>query len=973
MMRILRGLALLFVICVGNPLHAQLSAPNATITQFTNYTNGTPPDPIYIFCSPTFNGQTLNASLTATPPSGTPGWTFNWFSYNAGNNTWTPTTTETNVPNSTISGLASGGYRVVITDGGGNIVGCYRAWVWHKVNTITIDPVAAGCSAFVLSAAMTTQDNFTYYNPPPDPFPVSASTQISVCFTAPHTYVSDLGFFLIGPPGCGSPVIPLAPHPEAINAGNGCCCNGGDNVNNLCFSTQNTNLLSVCGAGTPLSGTYGIYGQGTAGNYGANNNNWSPLYGCDATQGGWAVQIYDCIGADVGALTNASISFSGVSSCGPSTITYNSGNINSTINDNSCTPQTASIFQVPPPPPTVAQTILSTTTYTWTSNPAYAFPTPSGGSAILPQNIDPVPTVDTWFYITQTNSLGCSTVDSVFFDYIPPVPPVITQPQVFCFDGAPENLTVSETGGVWSGTGITDALLGTFDPVVAGPGVHEIIYETPPPCGAPDTIYVTVAPEITYNAAITDVSCFQAADGEVLVNVLTGDIPVTGSWNTVPATAGFTASNLGPGTYTITLEDAHSCQVTQDYTITEPTQLTLATNYTDVDCPGNATGTATVVANGGTVPYTYSWSSVPVQNTANATNLSNGVYTVTVTDDNNCSEQAQVQISTLSSPPVIQAAITQESCPGVADGALDASIIGGTGPFNYSWSNNAEVTEDIAGLMGGNYTLTVTDMYNCDYTQSFVVATGNSIDGNVLATDILCNGIPTGAITVIPQSGNPPYTYYLNGNQGSSSNQFSNLQAGNYTIIMEDSRGCDTTFYATITEPPALFTDSLRYQIRLGDYLTLSPGYGGGTGILTLYWIPAYNLSCTNCPNPLAWPALTTYYTMVVTDENGCVAESQVLVEVFHDGPFIPNSFTPGKDELNNVWRISDYGVDEFEVIIFDRWGGKIYESDNIYAGWDGKLPNGNFYENGVYVFKTNIKYIDGTEKTIHGHINLIR
>ncbi|MCG9912351.1 MAG: gliding motility-associated C-terminal domain-containing protein [Flavobacteriales bacterium] len=956
----------------GVRIHAQLTAPGATITQTTNYTNGATNDPIFIFCSPTATGQILNPSLTATPPSGVPGWTFNWFTYNLPTNSWTPLSTESNVPTSTISGLASGGYRVVITDGGGNIVGCYRAWVWFKNNTVTINPVAAGCSAFVLSAAMTTQDNFTYYNPPADPFPVSATTQVTVCFTAPHTYVSDLGFFLIGPPSCGSPVIPLAPHPEAINAGNGCCCNGGDNVNNLCFSTQNTNLLAMCGAPTPLTGTFGIYGQGTPGNYNTNNNNWSPIYGCDATQGGWSVQIYDCIGADVGALTNATISFTGVSSCGPSTITYNSGNINSTINDNSCTPQTASIYTVPAPPGTVAQTLTSSTTYQWTSNPAYAFPTPTGGSAVLPQNIDPSPTVDTWFYLTATNSLGCTTVDSVFFDYIPPVPPVITQPTTFCFGAAAVNLQVSETGGVWSGTGITDTQLGTFDPVLAGPGTHQIIYETPPPCGAPDTIWVTVAPEITFSETISNLSCFNSGDGAISLNILSGDAPVTAEWNTVPVTQALSINNLNAGNYSVVVSDAYGCEVTADYTVTEPTEIVLNTNFTDVNCPGGTNGSATVVAAGGTAPYTYSWTSNPVQNTATANGLPQGSYTVTVTDDNNCSEQASVQISTLSSSPQFQAQITDESCPDVFDGEINVSLNGGTGPFNYSWSHGP-ATEDVTGMTGGNYTLTVTDTYNCNYSQNFTVGTGNSINGNVLSSDILCNGIPTGTITIVPLSGNPPYTYYLNGS-ASGSNQFSNLPAGNYTIIMVDSRGCDTTFTASISEPPPLTTDSTYHQIQLGDYLTLSPGYGGGTGNLSIYWIPSYNLSCNDCPNPLAWPTNSTHYSLVVTDANGCEANSVVQVDVFHDGPFIPNAFTPANlDQLNNVWYVSDYGVKTFNALIVDRWGQKVFETDNIYQGWDGKNKRGTLYPQGVYVYKVDIVYIDGTEKTLLGHVTLIR
>lgn len=170
-----------------------------------------------------------------------------------------------------------------------------------------------------------------------------------------------------------------------------------------------------------------------------------------------------------------------------------------------------------------------------------------------------------------------------------------------------------------------------------------------------------------------------------------------------------------------------------------------------------------------------------------------------------------------------------------------------------------------------------------------------------------------------------------------------------------------------------MFADSTHHQIQLGSSLTLNPTYGGGNGNLNLLWTPAYNLGCMDCPHPLAWPEINVSYTLTVTDANGCVETGQVVVDVYHDGPFIPNAFTPGKDELNNTWLISDYGVETFEVIIFDRWGSKVFQTDNIYEGWDGKLKSGNFYEGGVYVYRTTIRYIDGTEKTLLGHVTLVR
>lgn len=947
-------------------LSAQLSAPTASSTQMTNYTNGMPPDPIYIFCTPNYFGVPVPTQLTATAPGGQSGCTFNWFSYNQGINAWVVHSTQTNASSSTLTGIPSGGYRCVIKASNGTVLGCYRAWVWLKQTTLDINPIPPGCEPFTITGVHNTNNSFTYYNPPPDPFIIDQNTIITVCMSANHTYVSDLGFFLVSP--CGA-TIPLAPHPQAINAANGCCCNGGNNVNGLCFSTQNSNMLNVCGGGAPLGGSFGIYGQGSPGNYGANNNNWSPLYGCDATLGGWAVQIYDCIGADVGALTNATISFNGNASCGPSSISYNSGNINSVINDNSCTPQSASIYTVPPPPPTVAQTLTATTTYSWTASAGGVAFTPN---VAFPQVIDPAPEEDTWFYLTVTSSVGCVNIDSVFFDYTPVDTPIIAPPPVFCFNGPGDTLSVDIENGTWSGVGITDTITGFFDPVVAGPGVHQVIYLGEQPCGNADTVMVTVSDEITFNTQIDNSSCFQADDGLIFVNVLTGYMPVTGTWDTSPVQNSLTATNLPPGTHTLILQDGYGCRDTSQHITTEPTLLQVQTAKVDVNCIGGSNGQASATPNGGTMPYNYSWSSVPVQQTQQATNLQAGNYTVTVTDDNGCQVQATVTLNTLSTPPNVQPNITDESCPDVSDGSIDISVSAGAPPFTYAWNNN-ETTEDIDSVTAGNYSVTLTDMYQCPYNHNFVVISGNALDFSYAVTNVLCFQENTGVIAVTPLSGNPPYNFYVNGSNAGTSGHLGNLYAGYYTVQIVDSRGCDSSFATSISQPPTMYSDSTYHQISLGNYTTLNPAYGGGTGDLALNWYPFYNLSCMDCPNPMAWPDITTDYTLTITDANGCIEYSEVVVDVMHDGPFIPNTFTPGKDELNNVWKVSDYGVKDFSAMIFDRWGNKIYESDNIYEGWDGKLKNGNYYENSVYAYKVYIRYIDGKEKTLLGNVTLLR
>ena len=398
----------------------------------------------------------------------------------------------------------------------------------------------------------------------------------------------------------------------------------------------------------------------------------------------------------------------------------------------------------------------------------------------------------------------------------------------------------------------------------------------------------------------------------------------------------------------------------------------LSSNHTNVNCLGDLNGTAsTSVTSGGIAPFSFAWNTIPPQLTANASNLAPGTYIVGVSDSIGCTSLDTVIVTTLSSPPNIQSVVIDESCLGLNNGSINLTITGGSPPFNYLW-NSSQTTEDIASLSPNNYSITITDQYQCDYTSNYVINAGGDVNATQTVSNIACYGDLEGSITVSPSGGVPPYTIMVNGYPASGT-QINNLPAGNYIVTITDANGCREILNANIVEPPQIFGDSTYHQIRLGDYLTLAPAYSGGTGNLSVVWSPAYNLNCTDCPDPLAWPIQNTVYRVHITDENGCEGMGIVEVEVFHDGPFIPNTFTPGKDDINETFKVSDYGIKSFELYVFDRWGSKLFYSDNIYEGWDGKMPNGQLYPLGVYVYKTNIDYIDGSQKTLLGRITLLR
>ncbi len=455
---------------------AQLNGNNYCLSSPTDYTTLVDNDSIFFYTEPN------TGSLTASPESGVAGWDFIWQTFNVGTNSWIAYSQELGVPESTIENLAGGGYRVTIVDGNADIVGCHVAWIseFSSFPNVDVEPIPAGCGAVNLVGTIDGGAATAYYNAPPDPMIIDVNTEITVCFTANHTFVSDLGFYLVGPTTCGSPVIPLATSPGV--------CNGGNNITNLCFSTESTANFNVCTAATPLAGTFGTYGAGVT------PINWTPLYGCDATTPGWTVQIYDCVGLDVGSLTGASISFNGTSLCGePLSLLYSTpAGFNSVINDNSCSPQSASIFTVPIPPVTPLDP-LESCGFLWTADPYFFIPDSTTSLNIM---LDPGPTQTTAFTLSIvcdddeniiTSCGSGNTSDTEIFSYISPELLFIEDPGIVC-DGQIITLIGSPPGGIWSGDNV-DAM-GTFD--ASAPGDYIVNYSFNNPCSAPTSINITV-------------------------------------------------------------------------------------------------------------------------------------------------------------------------------------------------------------------------------------------------------------------------------------------------------------------------------------------------------------------------------------------------------------------------------------------------------------------------------------------------
>ncbi|MCB5280199.1 MAG: SprB repeat-containing protein, partial [Candidatus Cloacimonetes bacterium] len=317
---------------------------------------------------------------------------------------------------------------------------------------------------------------------------------------------------------------------------------------------------------------------------------------------------------------------------------------------------------------------------------------------------------------------------------------------------------------------------------------------------------ITTVVSSDYNGQ--DISCYGFTDGTAEVQHNSGTPPYLYQWDS-PAGNQTTqeATNLGPGTYYVTITDGNGCTIEDNISLVEPPQLDATTAVTsdyngqDVSCNGFTDGSAEAIPMDGTPPYTYLWdASAGNQTTAEATNLGAGTFYVTITDVNGCSIVRDVS---LIEPPQLDAttAVTSDyngqdvSCNGFTDGSAEAIPTDGTPPYTYLWdaSTGNQTTQEATNLGAGTYYVTITDINGCSIVRDISLVDPPQLDATTAVTsnyngqDISCNGFNDGSAEAIPIDGTPPYTYLWDASTGNQTTQeATNLGAGTFYVTITD-------------------------------------------------------------------------------------------------------------------------------------------------------------------------------------------
>ena len=371
--------------------------------------------------------------------------------------------------------------------------------------------------------------------------------------------------------------------------------------------------------------------------------------------------------------------------------------------------------------------------------------------------------------------------------------------------------------------------------------------------------------------------CFGDSNGLVFVDsIFNGIYPFTYLWSNGESDS--INTNLSSGTYSLTFLDNNNCEVSTSINIAEPDSIitTLAVtssfNGYDISCFNASDASVSATSSGGSSPYLYSLDSNYYSNTFTYSNLSSGIFSLFIRDDNGCEARSSVLIS---SPDSIQAnfqILANPTCIGINNGVLTSLTIGGASPYSYNWSTNTSTTNIISSLTGGMYSVDITDLNGCSISDSIFLNVTNSLTSDIISTQVLCTGAADGTANISVLGGLQPYSYLWD--NGANTSNVSGLFAGIYNVIVTDANNCELTDSVVIVE-----SDSALAFSAIINNVSCFQDLNGSISVAVIGGIGDYNYSWSNGDSTSMITNLSaSLYILNVTDSAGCIVTDSFIV-----------------------------------------------------------------------------------------------
>ncbi|RXP47044.1 PKD domain-containing protein [Lutibacter sp. HS1-25] len=494
-----------------------------------------------------------------------------------------------------------------------------------------------------------------------------------------------------------------------------------------------------------------------------------------------------------------------------------------------------------------------------------------------------------------------------------------SEKNISCYNGSDGEIRITTNGGTapfiynWTTTDGSGIVQGVEDQTALGAGTYHIVITDANGCIISETFTLTEPSPLATNViSSTNILCFGDSTGAIEIAVF-GGTPFEISpgiyqyqYNWVGPN-GFTSnsqniSNLIAGTYLVTVTDALGCTQETSVTLTQPTEIIIDVTKTDVTCYGANDGSIQIALQGGVAPYMISWSNLGNGLTQN--NLSAGIYTVKVEDQNGCEKVETIEIT----QPIfyIDPLVTQISCFGENDGSIDLNIVGGISPLTIKWDDDSSAGIQRNNLTAGTYTvlLTDSDTYQCPITASFTIIEPLQISLNGIVEDATdCTIVNSGSIDLQVVGGTLPYRF--NWSNGATTKDLTNIPPGNYLVTVTDAHACSETkqFNVIRQEPLAIaLTENVKAACELKEISQETIAMGsGGFPPYTFNWSGGV-ISGSN--NEIMTTDQRGTYSVEITDSQGCSYKENFTVNI----PYIGNQ----------SFDYTSFGIEKYQTLSID-------------------------------------------------------
>ena len=426
-----------------------------------------------------------------------------------------------------------------------------------------------------------------------------------------------------------------------------------------------------------------------------------------------------------------------------------------------------------------------------------------------------------------------------------------------------------------------------------------------------------------------------------------------------------------PRYYYVRVVNRDSCEGV-DSILADFNLMTLDLELIPPSCNNRCDATVEVTISNGTPDYIYVWDDV--EDTSSPM-LCPGPHSLVVTDSKGCMALADFVVPN-TEPLELEKDIRPALCDQVCDGSITISMpYGYEGDYTILWLDNNSSDMERTNLCMGIYIVRVEYGDNCVIYDTIAVSVRNELKASKTTTPSCSDKNCDGTISIAVTDGTEPYTYAWN--NGATGSYVQNLCSGIYSFVVTDAMGCqlrDTVYVKRIGTFDSIEVWADKHTVFKGEAVRLSATQIPAVSYL---WTPSESVEEPYNYTTLAYPPDTTIYTLTATDTNNCKYVDTLKINSINlicgrPNLFIPNTFSPNGDGVNDKMCFSGEWITEFHIAIFSRWGEKVFETNDINECWDGTFK-GERCQTGVYMYTCDIVCEDNQKGSFKGDVTIIQ